>query len=168
MKRYIRSNAICADRSNPKQKSVYVSQEYVQGYGWEDITVYDDTSAESYRLAKQDEQDYRSNGFGARVITRKIDNPNYSAPEITLSDDAIRTWIDESNYEVQEVSRYNYHLNSNDTYYGVQVLWGDNVESRGAEVFNVRTNRTKTVYSMDELANSVESMLSKESSMRGK
>ena len=58
-----------AKTNNPKFISVYVSQEYVPGYGWEDIVQYDDTSSQSLRDAEQNVKDYRDNGYNARVIS---------------------------------------------------------------------------------------------------
>ena len=69
MKRYIKSA-----KGNPKNITVYVSQEYVPGYGWEDIVEYDDMSSESLKEAKQDVKDYLDNGYNAI-----LDSPEWSA-----------------------------------------------------------------------------------------
>ena len=62
-------------------------QEYT-GYGrngWEDICEYPDNSSESWKEAKQDVKDYTNNGYSARIIRRRVPNPDYVAQEVTSS-----------------------------------------------------------------------------------
>ena len=157
MVRYIKS------ARNPKQYEVYVSQEYVPDYGWEDITVYDDTSSESLREAKQDVKDYRDNGYNARVITRRISNPNYQAPSNDITYEDAVAWVESCPYDVTEGwSIYdktkNYSIRNNpDDFYGVQLYIDDDM----VRVRNVKTNRTKQVYSIDEMEKAISKILDK-------
>ena len=150
MKRYIRSNRV------PKQISVYVSQEYVPGYGWEDVAVYDDTSSESLREAKQDVKDYKDNGYGARVIQRKIDNPDYVEPSNDITYDEAVEWINNCPYVSEEIymtQGKNYLLSTDPKSFAtVQVLVGEDDVVR---VRNIRGNRSKQVRSIAELEKEV-------------
>lgn len=145
---------------NPKQFEVYVSQEYVPGYGWEDITVYDDASSESLREAKNDVKDYRDNGFNARVVTRRIDNPNYQKPTNEITYDEAVAWVESCPYAVEDLWGYrqkNYIIRNNPKdFYGAQVFIdeGDTVRVR-----NIATNRTKQVYSVPEMENAINKIL---------
>ena len=145
-----------ARTSNPKFISVYVSQEFVPGYGWEDITVYDDTSDASLRDAKQDVKDYRDNGYNAKVITRKINNPNYTEPDSTITFDDAVEWVETCPYNVKEnYAQYpnkNYTLESDDSWNTVQIfIYDDNI----VKVRNCEANRTRQVYSIAELEKEV-------------
>ena len=92
MKLYIRAARV------PKKIEVYVVQEYTgYGNGWEDVAEYNDTSSDSLRQAKQDVKDYRDNGYNARIITRKIDNPEYNASQDSLYRNLTKTWKDIEN-----------------------------------------------------------------------
>lgn len=156
MKRYIKSARI------PKQFEIYVSQEYVPGYGWEDITQYDDTSSESLREAKQDVKDYRDNGYNARVITRKVANPDYVEPTNDITYDDAVAWVEACPYSVEEMwsmNGKNYILRTDPKqFYGVQVFINEDGTTR---VRNISTNRTKFVYSIDELEKTVNKILNK-------
>ena len=156
MKRYIKS------ARNAKKVEVYVSQEYVPGYGWEDITVYDNTSSESLKLAKQDVRDYIDNGYNAKVIKRRIDNPDYAAPTNELTYDVAVDWVESSPYDVEEVwtmDGKNYLLRSDPKKWtSAQVFIR---EDGTVTVRNVTGNRSKQVYSIDELEKEVNRILSK-------
>lgn len=145
---------------NPKQFEVYVSQEYVPGYGWEDITVYDDHSTGSFAEAKQDVKDYMDNGFVARVITRKVDNPNYQEPTNDITYDAAVAWVESCPYTVNEGYAYrgkNYLIRNklNDPY-GAQVFID---EGNMVRVRNIATNRTKQVYTIAEMERAINKIL---------
>ena len=154
MKKYIKSARI------PKQFEIYVSQEYVPGYGWEDITQYDDMSSESLREAKQDVKDYRDNGYNARVITRKVANPDYVEPTNDITYDDAVAWVEACPYSVKEIwstNGKNYILRTDPKqFYGVQVFIDEDGTTR---VRNISTNRTKSVYSIDELEKAVNKIL---------
>lgn len=142
MKRYVKS------ARTGKQYEAYVVQEYVPGYGWEDVTVYDDTSTESWRDAKNTKQDYIDNGYNARVITRKLDNPNYAEPEHNIDPKAVLQYIEnECPYPVKEIkSETNYMIGN----------WGHNCQvfiydDGTVGVYNIGTNRTKTVYNLSDM-----------------
>lgn len=155
MKRMIRRNVMAARTG--KMHQVYVSQEYVPDYGWEDVTVYDDTSSESLRLAKQDVKDYRDNGYGARVVTRRISNPDYTEPENSISYDDAVAWVkNECPYEYEEAyisyGNKNYMLKNNGNTFAQVYVYEDG----SVEVRNAIKNRTRRVYSIDELAKEVE------------
>lgn len=156
MFRYIKS------ARNPKQFEVYVSQEYVPDYGWEDIVQYDDTSSESLREAKQDVKDYKENGYNARVITRRIDNPNYRAPSNDITYEDAVAWVESCPYAVEEVyssGGKNYIIRTDSKrFYGVQLLIGRDDDVR---VRNIETNRTKQVYSIDEMEKAISKILNK-------
>ena len=156
MKKYIKSARI------PKQFEIYVSQEYVPGYGWEDITQYDDMSSESLREAKQDVKDYRDNGYNARVITRKVANPDYVEPTNDITYDDAVAWVEACPYSVKEIwstNGKNYILRTDPKqFYGVQVFIDEDGTTR---VRNISTNRTKSVYSIDELEKAVNKILNK-------
>ncbi len=140
-----------------KMKSVYVSQEYVPEYGWEDVTVYDDTSYDSLRLAKQDVKSYRDNGYQARVITRKINNPDYVEPSNNITYDEVVAWLDdECPYDKKELyssTGINYALKTDNNYSFAQVFADS--DSDEVSVFNIGSNRTKRVRSIDELVKEV-------------
>ena len=160
MKRMIHKKNVMAARAG-RQREVYVSQEYVPDYGWEDVTVYDDTSSESLKLAKQDVRDYRENGYSARVITRRVNNPDYVEPENGLTFESADEWIQsECQYESENKSYYNDsrnyfmylpvspHINGGKGAFAqVYILSDGTVQVRNADM-----NRTKTVRSIDELS----------------
>lgn len=151
MKRYIKST-----RSNSQFKTVYVSQEYVPDYGWEDIVVYDDTSDASYSEAKQDVKDYKDNGYNARIIKRKLNNPEYVEPDNNITYDEAVEWVKTCPYDVDEIymaNGKNYVLQKGGKFSSaVQVLIGEDDTVR---VRNVSSNRTKQVRSIDELEQEV-------------
>ena len=150
-----------ARTSNPKFLSVYVSQEYVPGVGWEDINVYDDTSNASWKEAKQDVADYKANGYNAKVITRKIDNPNYTEPANNITFEQAVGWVKNCPYNVEEL--YVQYPNKN------YLLKTDDIKWNPAQVFvysddtvrvrNCKANRTKQVYSIAELEKEVNRIL---------
>lgn len=77
MKKYVKASRI------GKTKEVFVVQEYTgYGNGWEDVCEYPDNSSESWKEAKQDVKDYKDNGYSARIIRRRVPNPDYVAPEV--------------------------------------------------------------------------------------
>ena len=139
-----------------KMKQVYVSQEYVPGYGWEEVTEYDDMSDESYRLARQDVKDYRDNGYQARWITRRIPNTNYVEPENNISYDEAVAWIEnECPYDVRDLyfsGGENYVLGVNGREFAQVLVDRDNT----VRVRNIRGNRTKQVRSIDEMIREIE------------
>ena len=155
MKLYIRAARV------PKMITEYVVQGY---YGrWEDLTASD-----SYQDAKDDLKAYRENerGTSFRLVERKVENPEYIAPENTLTFDSVVNWIEnESPYDFNEL--YMSYPNKNYTlrkagapeYQSfVQVfVYEDNT----ASVRNIETNRTKQVYSLDELIAAIEKIESK-------
>lgn len=157
MKRMIHKKNVMASRAG-RQREVYVSQEYVPDYGWEDVTVYDDTSSESLKLAKQDVRDYRENGYSARVITRRVNNPDYVEPENNIDFDAAEDWIkNECPYEYKEYymnGGSNYALLAPDTNraFAQVFIYDDGT----VKVYNAYANRSKTVRSIDELVREVE------------
>lgn len=141
MKRYIKSA-----KGNPKNIIVYVSQEYVPGYGWEDIVEYDDMSSESLKEAKQDVKDYLDNGYNARVIKRKLANPNYAEPENNITYDEAVAWVESCPYKADEL-----YMQGGKNYvieHKAQVFIGEDDVVR---VRNIRGNRTKEVHSLEEL-----------------
>lgn len=150
-----------ARTNNPKFLSVYVSQEYVPGVGWEDINVYDDTSNASWKEAQQDVKDYKDNGYNAKVITRKIDNPNYTEPANNITFEQAVGWVKNCPYNVEEL--YIQYPNKN------YLLKTDDIKWNPAQVFvysddtvrvrNCKSNRTKQVYSVDELEKEVNRIL---------
>lgn len=80
MKKYVKASRI------GKTKEVFVVQEYTgYGNGWEDVCEYPDNSVDSFKQAKQDKKDYEDNGYSARIIRRRVPNPDYVAPEVTSS-----------------------------------------------------------------------------------
>ena len=141
-----------------KMKQVYVSQEYVPDYGWEDVTEYDDTSLDSLRLAKQDVRDYRDNGYQARVITRKVNNPDYVEPSNNITYDEVVAWIDEEcPYDKKQlyssIGSINYVL-KNDNNYSFAQVFADS-DTNEVSVRSISANRTKRVRSIDELVKEV-------------
>ena len=157
MKRYIKSA-----RSNPQFKTVYVSQEYVPDYGWEDIVVYDDTSDASYSEAKQDVKDYKDNGYNARVIKRKLNNPEYVEPDNNITYNEAVEWVNNSPYEVKELYSMdgkNYILEKDGKFSSsVQIFIGEDDTVR---VRNVSGNRTKQVRSIEELEKEVSRIINR-------
>lgn len=154
MKRYVSA------ARNPKQFAVYVSQEYVPGYGWEDITVYDDTSSESLREAKNDVKDYRDNGYNARVVTRRIDNPNYQKPANEITYDEAVAWVESCPYVVNESWAYrgkHYIIRPDLKSFDGAEVYID--EGNTVRVRNIATNRTKQVYSIAEFEKAVNKIL---------
>lgn len=156
MKRYIQ-----ATHSNPKTYNGYVVQEHTS-MGWEDIVTYDDTSSESLKDAKATVKDYIDNGYQARVITRKFDNPNYVEPTMEFtSDDAINYIENECPYKVEELmTNYpneNYAIAPDGGYTKCQVLI--HPEDNYVAVYNVSTNRTKQVYSLDAMISLIDKIV---------
>lgn len=150
-----------ARTNNPKFLSVYVSQEYVPGVGWEDIVVYDDTSNASLKAAKQDVADYKANGYNAKVITRKINNPNYTEPANNITFEQAVGWVKNCPYNVEELyiqyPNKNYLLKTDDIKWNpaqVCIYSDDTVRVR-----NCKANRTKQVYSIAELEKEVNRIL---------
>ena len=156
MKRYIKSA-----KSAPKFVTVYVSQEYVPGYGWEDIAVYDDKSSNSYREAQQDVKDYMDNGFSARVIQRKVENPDYVQPTNELTYEDAVAWVESCPYNIEEVysgDNKNYIISKPNKMPAAQVL----INTDGSvSVYNISGNRTKKVYTVDELEKEVNRLINK-------
>lgn len=148
MKKYIRSARI------GREKEVYVTQEYT-GYGktgWEDIAVYDDTSSQTYKEAKEEVKSYIDNGFNARVITRRVSNSDYVEPEHGLTPDDVRNYIsNECPYPVDVNSPSNYSIGKYPNMCQV-FIYDDNTVG----VFNTYTNRTKTVYTLPDMIKAID------------
>lgn len=140
-----------------RTKSVYVSQEYVPGYGWEDVTIYDDMSPESERLARQDVKDYRDNGYDARMITRKLNNPDYVEPTNSITKEAVLDWIDnECPYNVRKDKGWL----GTDLYvldYRVSI----SVDDDSCRITDIGEKRTYTVHSLDEMIKKIERIYKK-------
>lgn len=154
MKRYIRATRV------GKEKEVYVTQEYT-GYGksgWEDIAVYDDTSPQSHKEAKDEVKSYRDNGFAARIITRRIPNPNYVEPDHNITVEEVRNYINnECPYPVEELSPdTNYRLGN--YYPGCQILINDD---NTVGIYNIDTKRTKTVYTLSDMIKTIDKIMQK-------
>lgn len=149
MKKYIRSARV------GREKEIYVVQEYT-GYGqtgWEDVCTYSDTSSQSYKEAKDDVKSYRENGYSARVITRRVPNPDYSEPEHGLTSKEVHNYLkNDCPYQVKEVS-YDTNYMIGDYGHCCQVfIYDDNTVG----VFNVQTNRTKTVYNLGDMIKTID------------
>ena len=146
---------------NAKKTEVYVVQEYTgYGNGWEDIAVYPDTSSDSLRQAKQDVKDYRDNGYQARIITRRVDNPDYTEPANEITYDEAVVWVEalmESGpYEVDESyfsAGKSYVLYHKGYPLGFAQIYID--EDNTVRVRHIRVNRTKQVRSIAELEKEV-------------
>lgn len=155
MKRYIRATRI------GKEKEVYVTQEYT-GYGksgWEDIAVYDDTSPQSHKEAKDEVKSYRDNGFSARIITRRIPNPNYVEPDHNITVEEVHNYINnECPYPVEELypAGANYKLGK--YYPGCQILINDD---NTVGIYNIDTKRTKTVYTLPDMVKTIDKIMQK-------
>ena len=146
-----------------RTKSVYVSQEYVPSYGWEDITVYDDVSPESLRLAKQDVKDYKDNGYNARYITRKLNNPDYVEPTYELSEEAVIDWLENEcpyDYEIKDGFLGKWVNIGSDV--SISLPNGpDSVFDNNIRVTDNYERRTYRVNTLDELKKKVDKILKK-------
>lgn len=146
-----------------RTKSVYVSQEYVPSYGWEDITVYDDMSPESLRLAKQDVKDYRDNGYNARYITRKLNNPDYVEPTYELSEEAVIDWLENEcpyEYEIKDGMYGKWVHIGNDV--SISLPDGpDSIFDNNIKITDNYERRTYRVNTLDELKKKVDRILKK-------
>lgn len=142
---------------NAKKIEVYVVQEYTgYGNGWEDIAQYPDTSSDSLRQAKQDVKDYRDNGYQARIITRRVDNPDYIEPANEITYDEAVAWVESCPYDVSESyfsAGKNYVLSHEGDPWSFAQIYID--EDNTVSVRNIRGNRTKQVRSIAELEKEV-------------
>ena len=145
MKRYIQART-------GKYYQGYVVQEYVPDYGWEDVCTYDDISIESWEDAKATEKDYINNGYAARIITRKFENPNYVEPVNDITAEEVLGYIkNECPYPIKEISdNVNYLIGS----WGhcCQIFISDNT----VRLYNIGTNKTKTIYTMSDMIQSID------------
>ena len=150
MKKYIKS-------SIGKYYQGYVVQEYVPGYGWEDVCTYEDTSSESRKDAMATVRDYMRNGFNARAITRKFENPNYSEPDHAITPEEVRNYIEnECPYPVKSVTPGNTNFLIGSYPNGCQIfIYDDNTVG----VYNLGTNRTKTVYNLGDMIKSIDKIM---------
>lgn len=142
---------------NAKKIEVYVVQEYTgYGNGWEDIAQYPDTSSDSLRQAKQDVKDYRDNGYSARIITRRVDNPDYVEPANEITYDEAVAWVESCPYDVRESyfsAGKNYVLMYKGKRWAFAQVFID--EDNTVSVRNISGNRTKQVRSIAELEKEV-------------
>lgn len=147
MKKYIQART-------GREKEVYVTQEYT-GYGktgWEDIAVYDDTSSQTRKEAREEVKSYIDNGYSARMITRRIPNPDYAEPEHGITPDDVINYIEnDCLYPVNEYSSSNYAIGKWPNMCQV-FIYDDNTVG----VFNAYTNRTKTVYTLADMVKSID------------
>lgn len=156
MKKYVRAARV------GREKEIYVVQEYTgYGYGWEDVCTYSDTSSQSLREARQDVKDYRDNGYQARVITRRIPNPDYVEPTNELDAKMVMDYITSELVGVSKKSDPNANYISN---YLIgkypnccQIFDRDD----GIYVYNAGTNRTKKVYTMQQLKDTINKIINK-------
>ena len=157
MKRYVKAARV------GREKEVYVVQEYTgYGYGWEDVCTYSDTSLQSLREAKQDVKDYRDNGFSARVITRRIPNPDYVEPTNELTSQMIKDYFtgDKASLILDDLyshGEFNYLLGFPNDYQHRCQVW----ENSDGEIFvyNCNTHRSKKVYTMQQFEQSINKIL---------
>ena len=157
MKRYVKAARV------GKEKEIYVVQEYTgYGRGWEDVCTYDDTSSQSLKEAKQDVKDYRDNGFSARIITRRIPNPDYVEPtnEITIkmAKDYIKTELKDRitpSYPGAD-GLGQYIIGKYPNCCQIFAKADDEIY-----VYNVGTNRTKRVYTMQQLKDAINKIINK-------
>lgn len=152
-----------------RTKSIYVSQEYVPSVGWEDVTVYDDVSDNSYRQAKQDVRDYKDNGYNARVITRKIDNPDYVEPTYELTSDQVLDWVEnECPYEYSiEDSFLAKHIALGKHDVIINIPDGpDSVMDNSITITDLFEKRTYKVNTLSDLIKKVDRIMKKYEKMR--
>jgi hypothetical protein len=154
MKKYVK-----AARAG-REKEVYVVQEYT-GYGrtgWEDVCTYDDTSSQSYKEAKDDVKSYRENGFSARVITRRVPNPDYVEPEHTITSEEV------INYLKNDCP---YPISGNERGYwsgctvGSYPKWCQIfiMDDNTVGVYNCSSHRTKYVYNLEDMINAIDRIM---------
>ena len=156
MKRYVRAARV------GRQKEVYVTQEYVPDYGWENICVYDDTSSQTRKEASAEVRSYIENGFGARLITRRVDNPNYVEPTNELTEQMVKDYFaGEKESLILDTpytsGRINYLIGyPKDYQHRCQVFVTDEGK---VFVYNISTKRSKQVYTLDQLDSSINKIL---------
>ena len=156
MKRYISSARI------GRQKEVYVTQEYVPDYGWEDICVYDDTSRETFKEASAEVLSYIENGYGARVINRRIPNPDYVEPTNELTGQMVKDYFTGDKESLildtpYTSGRINYLIGyPKDYQHRCQVFVTDEGK---VYVYNINTKRSKQVYTLDQLESAINKIL---------
>lgn len=132
-----------------RTKQVCVSQEYVPGYGWEDITVYDDNSYESRSQARQDAKGYRDNGFSARVITRRISNPAYVEPEYESKQRTRKRSIKESPTRSMNIDMW-YGDPIRRGYYGADAYFNDLSATYSGNIYDPETGEIVGDYTCDD------------------
>lgn len=95
MKRYIKS------ARTPKQvKELVLQGNY--GYGWDDLTYYDDTP-QGRKEMQEDYKAYAENeGIPLRTITRKSANPDYVEPENNITYADAISWVENSPYVAEK------------------------------------------------------------------
>lgn len=166
MKRYIKSGVTSSKRLNimtAKKESKQLTELVLQGnygYGWDDLTYYDDTP-EGRREMKEDYKAYAENeGIPLRTIKRKVDNPNYRVPENNITYADAIAWIESCPYDTSELygqDGKNFLIKQIGSKLGDAQIFV--YENDTVYVYNVNTNRTKQVYSIDELEKAVNKIM---------
>ena len=149
MKRYVRAARV------GRQKEVYVTQEYVPDYGWEDICVYDDTSSQTRKEARAEVRNYIENGFGARLITRRVPNPDYVEPKNEITWDMVMDYFTGDKANLLRKTEYGSYLIGK--YPNQFQVWER--DDGSIALHNVYTNRTKQIYNMQQFETAIKKVL---------
>ena len=154
MKKYVKAARV------GREKEIYVVQEYTgYGYGWEDVCTYGDTSSQSLREAKQDVKDYIDNGYSARIITRRVPNPDYVEPVNEMSWQMVEDYFtgDKAGLIKDKYSDHNYLIGDRYPNQCQVIEYSDG----SVVIYNIGTNRTKQIYNIQQFESAINKIINK-------